>query len=51
MNMKFRREDGAWAQKNQTRYGMCWLHSDMHDMSYFRNRKLFETLVEKGDLK
>ena len=28
-----------------------WLHSDMKDMAYFYVYKLYEQLIQKGDLK
>lgn len=38
---------GRPAVKNQT----PWLHSDMKDMAFFYVYKLYEQLVQKGDLK
>ena len=50
MNTEFKRDDGAWG-RNHKIYEERWLHSDMQDMSFFHNHKLFEKTVEIGELK
>ena len=32
-------------------YGMRWLHSDMKDVSFWYNYKLYEKFIEEGGLK
>lgn len=37
--------------RNHVNYGTAWLHSDMKDMAHFYVYKLYEQLVQKGNLK
>jgi hypothetical protein len=37
--------------RNHTDYGTGWLHSDIINMAFFYNYKLFEDIVNKGGLK
>jgi hypothetical protein len=36
---------------NRTTFGQNWLHSDLRNVAYFYNYKLFEKIVNDGDLK
>lgn len=49
MNADFRPEGGAWG-RNHEDYETRWLHSDMKNMAYFYTHKLFDRLVEEGNL-
>jgi hypothetical protein len=49
MNTIFRPDNGAWG-RNHEDYGARWLHSDAKDMAYFYTHKLFDKLVEEGEL-
>ena len=39
-----------WGRSHQV-FGSAWLHSDMKDVAYFYVYKLYEQLIEKGNLK
>ena len=40
----------GWGRMHNN-FGVSWLHSDMKDMAYFYVFKLYEQLVQKGNLK
>lgn len=40
----------GWGRSHQV-FGSAWLHSDMKDVAYFYVYKLYEQLIEKGNLK
>lgn len=37
--------------RNHPNFGVAWLHSDMKDMAYFYVYKLYEQLIQKGNLR
>lgn len=39
-----------WGRNHQV-FGSAWLHSDMKDMAYFYIYKLYEQLMQKGNLR
>jgi len=41
---------GSWGRGHPV-FEDSWLHSDMKDMAYFYVYKLYEQLIQKGDLK
>ncbi len=52
----FRRDDGAWPQRDvdysdDGERPNRWLHSDLMNLQHYYTHKLFEKLVEKGDMK
>ena len=46
----YKADGGVWGRDHDD-YGKRWLHSDIKNMAYFYVYKLFEKLVEEGDLK
>ena len=40
-----------WGRDENHMYGLNWQHSDMKDMAYFYVYKLYEQLVQKGNLR
>ena len=57
VNMNLDNEEGGvsrpneWGRSGESIYKQRWLHSDMKDMAYFYVFKLYNQLIQKGDLK
>ena len=50
MNTTFKPDGNAWPNRGNPYY-QRWLHSDMQNMAFFYTHKLFEELVELGEVK
>ncbi len=50
IDMKVRMEDG-WPEERLGEFGTDWFHSDFKDVAYRYTYKLFDDLVNKGNLK
>ena len=51
MNTAFKPENGAWPRDNNHVYKQRWLHSDAKDLAYLYVSRLFDRLVQEGELK
>jgi len=50
MNSAFKPDADAWGRSGEP-YQKRWLHNDMENMAFFYTHKLFEKLVELGEMK